>query len=153
MFLVLAPIGPLLATASAYGRWADPAFAVLSTTPMSALRIVLIRTVASVLPAIVLTALSLPLLAGRGWLALAWLLPTLALTVGALALATWVDLAIASLIAGAGWLLTPVLIRVPGGELLDVFAQQIQLASIAVAAIGVFTMVLRRDRFETRGAR
>ena len=47
-FLMLAPIGPLVATAGAYGRWIDPAHALLSTTPTSTLRIVLIRTVASV---------------------------------------------------------------------------------------------------------
>jgi len=37
-FLMLAPIGPLVATAGAFGRWSDPAHAVLSVTPTSTLQ-------------------------------------------------------------------------------------------------------------------
>ncbi len=148
VFLVLAPIGPLVATAGAFGRWADPAHAVLSVTPTSTLRIALVRTAASVVPAILLTALSIPMLLDRGWLAIAWLLPTLALALGALALSSWVDLEIASLIVCGLWLSMPFLIRVPGGELIDVFGEQIQIASIAVAAFGTLTMALRRSNFE-----
>ena len=147
-FLLLAPIGPVVATAGAFGRWADPAHAVVSVTPTSKLRIVLIRTAASVLPAIVLTALSVPVLLDRGWLAIAWLLPTLALALGALALSSWIDLEIASLIVCGLWLSMPFLIRVPGGELIDVFGEQIQIASIAIAAVGTLTMTLRRGNFE-----
>lgn len=147
-FLMLAPIGPLVATAGAFGRWSDPAHAVLSVTPTSTLRIVLIRTAASVVPAIALTALSVPVLLDRGWLAIAWLLPTLALALGALALSSWLDLEIAWLIVFGLWLSMPFVIRVPAGELIDVFGEPIQIASIAVAAIGTLTMVLRRSNFE-----
>lgn len=147
-FLMLAPIGPLVATAGAFGRWSDPAHAVLSVTPTSTLRIVLIRIAASVVPAIVLTALSVPMLLDRGWLAIAWLLPTLALALGALALSSWVDLEIATMIVCGVWLSMPFLIRVPGGELIDVFGEQIQIASLAIAAVGTLTMALRRSNFE-----
>lgn len=148
VFLMLAPVGPLVATAGAFGRWVDPAHAMLSVTPTSTLRIVLIRTAASVVPAIALTALSVPMLLDRGWLAIAWLLPTLALALGALAMSSWVDLEIAALIVGGVWLSVPFLIRVPGGELIDVFGEQIQIASIVIAAIGTLTMTLRRSNFE-----
>lgn len=149
-FLMLAPIGPLVATAGAFGRWADPAHVVLSVTPTSTLRIVLIRTAASVVPAIALTALSVPMLLDRGWLSVAWLLPTLALTLGALAMSSWVDLEIATMIVVGAWISTPILIRVPRRELLDAFAGQIQFVSIGIAIAGALTMVVRHTTFEYR---
>ena len=91
VFLLLAPLGPLVAVAGAFGGWADPCHAVLRTVPTSTLRLTLVRTVAGVVPALVLTAAAVPWLADRGWLAVGWLLPALALAVVTLALSTWID--------------------------------------------------------------
>ena len=74
-FLVVAPLGPLVAVGTAFGRWSDPAYELLGTVPMSGWRLLLWRVVASVVPALALTALSIPLSIDRGWYSLAWLAP------------------------------------------------------------------------------
>lgn len=152
-FLMLAPIGPLVATAGAFGSWADPAHPLLAAAPTPTLRIVLVRSAASVVPAIALTAMSTPILLDRGWMAMAWLLPSLALTIAALMLSTWFEVEIATALVGAIWLVLPILIQFPSRRLLDVFAGQIQLVSIGISAVGVLTMMLRRPTFDPWGGR
>ena len=58
-FLIVAPLLPVAGVALAYGPMADPAFEVAAATPYSALRLVLLRTVA-------VLATTLPLAVGRG---------------------------------------------------------------------------------------
>lgn len=150
MFLLLAPIGPLVATAGAFGRWADPMHQLLRSLPTSAWRIALIRTVASVVPAILLTLLAAPILDDRGWLAVAWLLPSLALSVTSLALATWITIEPATFAVGAAWLATPMLLRPGATELIDSIAGPLQVGALAVVVVGATVVAVRRSNFEER---
>jgi len=150
LFLVLAPLGPLVATAGAFGRWSDPCHTVLRTLPTSTLRLILVRTVAGVVPAVVLTAATLPWLTDRGWLAVGWLLPALALALVALALSTWIDVERAALIVGGVWVVLPVALRVPVHEMLDVFAGPVQIVSTVAAAAGAAIAVARQSKFDYR---
>lgn len=88
LFLVLAPVLPVAGVALTFGPAADPAHEIVAGTPYSPLRLLAVRTLVVVsttfLPAGV-AAVFLPVQLG---LALAWLLPALALTVGTLALST-----------------------------------------------------------------
>jgi hypothetical protein len=88
LFLVLAPVLPVAGVALIFGPGADPAHEIVAGTPYSPLRLLAVRTLVVVsttfLPAGV-AAVFLPVQLG---LALAWLLPALALTVGTLALST-----------------------------------------------------------------
>jgi hypothetical protein len=149
-FLLLAPLGPLVATCGAFGRWTDPAHAVLRTVPTPTARIVLIRVVAGVVPAVLLTAVALPWLADRGWLALAWLMPALALALVTLALSTWIDVELAGVIVGGLWIALPVALRLPVSDLIDLFAGPVQLASSVTAAAAVMTAIARRSKLDYR---
>jgi hypothetical protein len=151
-FLVVAPLGPLVAVAGAFGRWTDPLYEVARTAPTPSLRILLVRTVAAVAPALVLTTLSIPWLLEKGWLAAAWLLPAMALTLGTLALSSWLQIETAAIVMGASWvgaLLTPRL-RVP--ELLDLFAGPVQIVALAVAVASVAVTALRRSSYDYQEA-
>jgi hypothetical protein len=151
VFLLVAPLGPLVATASAFGRWFDPCHAILRPLPTSTWRMILIRTVAGVVPAIFLTGVALPWIADRGWLAIAWLLPTLALSLVTLALATWLDVELTAVLVATVWLGIPIALHLPTADLLDLIAGPVQVISIAAGTAGFVTAVARRTRFDYKG--
>lgn len=148
LYLIVAPLGPLVATAGAFGRWSDPAYAIVTTSPTSSLQIMLVRIVASVLPALALTALTVPWVIDRGWLAIAWLLPSLALASGALALSAWIDIERAAIGLGIAWLVPPMLLRLQLHGVLELLGAPAQLISVLalVTAVGVITT--QRDTFD-----
>ena len=87
-YALVAPLLPAVLVAAAYDA-SDPARELLAATPFSKLRIALLRTALAVvvaLPVVVLMGVIVPELAGQQG---GWLLPSLALTVVALALLTW----------------------------------------------------------------
>jgi len=111
LLLALAPAVPLAGVALSYGRHTDPLHEIAAASPSGGLRLLLTRTAA-------VLALSVPLLTVAGLLlpsapprlpeapaAAAWLLPGLALTLGALLLSGYVGCRIATAVVGGGWLL------------------------------------------------
>lgn len=87
VFMVLAPVLPVVGVALAFGAAADPAHEMTSATPHSMLHLLAVRSAFVVASTLVPAALAAAFLPGTGWFALAWLLPALAMTVGMLALA------------------------------------------------------------------
>ncbi len=147
-FLLLAPLGPLVATAGAFGRWADPLHALLRTLPTSTWRVTLIRTSAAVVPAVILTSAATPWLAGHGWLAVAWLLPALALSLVTLALSSWVEIETASLLVAGTWLMLPIAMRLQDSDVLDAYAGPLQLVCAIAAICGAAMTLARRSTFD-----
>ncbi|MEV8307973.1 zf-HC2 domain-containing protein [Streptomyces flavidovirens] len=123
LLLALAPLLPLAGVAVSYGRHADPMYEISASTPSGGLRLLLIRTAA-------VLGVSLPLLTAAGAAlptttattatataaattatatahgvpgAAAWLLPGLALTLGALALGSYVGCRTAAAVVGCAW--------------------------------------------------
>ena len=152
-FLLIAPFGPLVATAASFGRWADPVHAVVGTTPTSTWRILLVRTAASVVPAIVVTGVCSLLLRNHGWAAMAWLLPALALCVGALALSSWVDVERAVIAEGALWLTLPLLTRVGAVDIVAAMTNGVQWASLFVLIVAAAVIGVRHTTFDYWEAR
>lgn len=147
-FLLLAPLGPLVATLGAFNRRTDPLHSLMRSVPISPWRIALLRTIASVVPAIGLTAIGVPLVYDRGWLAAAWLLPSLALSMSVLALATRISMESATLLAGACWLSVPLWARLRRVDLLSSFDGEIQIAAFAVITVITVMLAVRRDRLD-----
>jgi len=88
LYLLVAPLVPMLAVVAAYDS-TDRMRELAETTPLSKLRIALLRTVASAALAVPLTlgvGLVLPGVADQAFV---WLLPALTLTVLALTVLTW----------------------------------------------------------------
>ncbi|MEU7542889.1 zf-HC2 domain-containing protein [Streptomyces sparsogenes] len=166
LLLALAPVLPSAGVAVSYGRHADPMHELAASTPSGGLRLLLTRT-ASVLavsvPLLTLAGQLLPAAAGAP-AAPAWLLPGLALTLAALALASYVGCRIATCAVTAGWLLAvgaPALLADPAdGERLSLSdAVSDSLATVlsgpavqscwaAAAAVCAGLLALRRTSFD-----
>jgi hypothetical protein len=152
VFLLVAPLAPLVATATAFGPRSDPTHHLVATLPMPSLRVLLLRTAATVTPAVVLTAASSLWLADQGWLAAAWLLPALALALAALALSSWVAIEVAAILVGGAWVTVPIVLRLPVADLLDLLGGPAQLAAVLVATGAVVVTVSRRSAFDYQEA-
>jgi len=88
LFLILAPIVPVLAVGGSYGRGIDPSFEVSVASPYPTMRLVLLRSTAVVAASGALAVVASLFVPGSGEAA-AWLLPCLALLSITLVLARW----------------------------------------------------------------
>ncbi|MFC3997777.1 zf-HC2 domain-containing protein [Nocardiopsis sediminis] len=106
LFYFLAPVLPLGGVALAYGRTVDPAHEFTGVTPMAGQRLLFVRALAVLVPALALCTVAALLLPGRGpeWGPVAWLLPALTLVAGSLALTRWLNLGVSSAMIAGGWL-------------------------------------------------
>ncbi|MDQ1490465.1 MAG: hypothetical protein QOJ23_2979, partial [Actinomycetota bacterium] len=153
-FLVFAPLLPLAAVALSFTAAADPAGEAGVGTPLHGAGLVM-RRAAAVL------AVTLGLLAGAalalpdlGPAAAAWVLPALALALGALALGTWMRAEVAVAALAGAWLLTVWSLWWLAGHDVAVaesatFAAAGQTAALAAVAVSAAVLFARRDRFAT----
>ncbi len=103
LFLMVAPLAPVAGVAAAFGGDADPSHEVVVTTPYSAGRLLLLRTLAvlaTCTPVAMLVGLAVP---GPAWLMVAWLSPAAAGIAVTLALAPAIGLTSAATSVGAVW--------------------------------------------------
>jgi hypothetical protein len=103
LFLIVAPLAPLAGIAMAFGPHADPAHEVVAAAPYPALRLLLLRAAAVLLTSIPVVAVTAALLPLQEWVAVGWLLPALAFSLGALALSRWLSVEHASAGIACGW--------------------------------------------------
>ena len=78
LFLIVAPLAPVAGVAASFGGDADPSHELVTVTPYSATRMLLLRTggvLATSIPVMVLVGLAMP---GPAWLGVAWLTPAAA---------------------------------------------------------------------------
>jgi hypothetical protein len=102
-FLVLAPLLPVAGVAVAYGPWLDPVYEIAVAAPMSNFTLLLLRASATLASTVVLAGAAALALPGPAWLAAAWLLPSLALTLAALALGSYMRQEMAALVVALAW--------------------------------------------------
>ncbi len=103
LFLALAPLVPVVAVAIAFNPSLDPSSEMVEATPVAGLRLLFLRTLASLGPSIVLAGVAGRLAAGPGESLALWLLPALALSALSLALASVVPIATAASALGVLW--------------------------------------------------
>jgi hypothetical protein len=106
VFLVIAPLAPLAGVAASFGGDADPAHDLVVSSPYSALRLLLLRTVgvlAASAPVTVLVGLALP---GSSWLSVAWLAPAAAVVSLTLAFGPLLGHTASASVVGAVWTVT-----------------------------------------------
>lgn len=150
--LILAPLGPVLGVALAYGSTNDPAYEIHLATPSSGVRLLLTRVAAIVFVAVpVLFVFALMSPVTRPW-AGAWLLPALAVCTAALALMTFMTPHRAAAIAAVGWITVNVVARNATGDALAAFVPVAQfVALLATIAFGA-VVVARRATFDRLAA-
>lgn len=160
LLLVVAPVLPLAGVGVSYGRSADPLHEIIATTPGGGLRLLLFRTAAVLVVAVaVLTpvwAVLPPSAGGPG--VMAWLLPGLAMTLGALALGSYVGCRTGASSVAACWAAAVLLpafgtapsrildATAPAGRYFAGAATQSGWAAAAVLCAGL--LALRRRSFD-----
>jgi hypothetical protein len=105
LFLMLAPLAPLLGAVVAFQTGIDPAGQLASATPLASGRLPFLRAMLScgaALAAVAVSSIFVPV--GVGDVAV-WLLPGLAFTSLVVAISTWIDPSRVALALIAGWVL------------------------------------------------
>ncbi len=147
-FLALAPLVPVVGVGVAYGPGIDPAHDMATATPLSGLRLVLLRSVAVVATSVAAGGVcSLVLASQHGLRAIAWILPALALTALVLVVATVLPTRVAAGSVGGLWLLFVAVVARGAGALV-LFGPAAQVAYLAAALVGLGLLAVRRGSFE-----
>ncbi|MFY9913275.1 MAG: zf-HC2 domain-containing protein [Nocardioidaceae bacterium] len=148
-FLALAPLVPVLAVVMAYDAL-DPLREVCLATPYSKLRLALLRATATLAVAIPATLAVGLLVPGMHDLAFVWLLPSLGLTTGALALLTWVAAPAAGAIVAVSWAGLVIVLK-SGWNVLVLTSAPAQLACIGLAVLWVALLLMRTSTLRLQG--
>jgi hypothetical protein len=148
LLLAVAPMVPVVGVTLAYGPGSDPAYEATIATPMSGLRLVLVRSCAVVACSIGACGLATLLLRDKSWMSVAWLVPSFALPALCLALSTYMPPRRAAVTIGVLWLVPISVVNRNVSDELVVFRAWGQLAIAAVGVAAVCVVVTRRDSFE-----
>jgi len=145
LFLALAPVLPVVGVALAFGPSVDPTHELAVAAPFSSVRLLAARALAVVGSTVLLATAAAAFLPGSPWLAVAWLLPALALTAGTLALSTRFDTAQAAAALSLLWVATIIPGLAHTRDPLLASRSAVQLASLAALAAAGAVLVARRD--------
>ena len=148
MLLALAPMVPVVGVALAYGPGSDPAHEATIATPMSGLRLVLLRSTAVVACSMAAAGIATLLLRDKTWMSIAWLVPALTLPAVCLALSTYMTPRRAAVVVGVVWLVPLSVINRNVTDELVVFRLWGQVALVAVAVAAAATIAVRREVFD-----
>jgi hypothetical protein len=146
-FLLVAPLLVLAGVAAAFLPMFDPACRLAVAAPFSGVTLLLARSVSALAAALVPVVAAAFLLPGPGWLPVALLLPSLALSAFALTAATVLDPRAAALMAGIFWAV-PVLLLAATHVPLVIVQWNAQSACAVVLCACVVVLFARRGRFE-----
>lgn len=147
LFMALAPVLPMISVAAAFGGDMDPSREMVGAAPHPMLRLLLARTAAVVASTLLPAAALALLIPGSTWLALGWLLPSLALTAGVLVLT---PRALALSVAGelaAAWMLLVASGWVRHHDPYLAASLTVQLTSAGVLAVTLALLAFRRESF------
>ena len=155
VFLWLAPLVPLAGVAGAYGPAVDPLYEIGTSTPRYGLRLLLLRTIAVASVAALVLVPATVALPDLDLIDIAWVLPTIAVSLATLALAGFVGPFRAGIAVGATWItLVPISVRLAGtergvlAERLFLFRPTAQLACLVIAIAAVIIVSARRHAFD-----
>ncbi len=156
LFLLVAPLVPLLAIAAAFGPTAEPTFEITIAAPFDKARLLAVRAVLVLASALVVLAAGTLVLPTVGSEAVVWLVPALALASVGLCLTTWLPGNRAAVITGLAW---PVLVVLTSehrrlSDLIDrcaIFTPTGQVGAAMVVVAAVVITVRRRDSFDLPG--
>jgi hypothetical protein len=151
-FLLVGPLLVLAGVAGAFMPVLDPSHRLAVAAPFSGLTLLLVRSVAALLAALVPVVCAAFVVPGPGYLPAAVLLPSLAVCALALAAVTIVGPLPAAIGAGLLWVVPVVWLTAARSSLEPVQGHgQVLCAAVLVAAVSV--VFVRRDRLETGWAR
>ena len=150
LFLIVAPLAPVAGVAASFGGDADPCHELVTVTPYSAVRMLLLRTagvLATSLPVTVLAGLALP---GPAWLGVAWLTPAAAGVALTLLLSPVFGSTVTAATLSACWS-TAVVFATRLNDPVEVVEPVMQLVFAVLTLVAVAALVLRQPSFEHLG--
>jgi hypothetical protein len=151
VFLLLAPLLPLAATAVAYAPALDPAYELCAATPARTARLLLARSLAVCTASLVgLTALGLAL-PSEQMTAVVWLLPSGALTLLVLLLTPRLDVVPAAALVAGAWLVLVASLAHQGIDISWVQDLEVQGAAAATLFIALVVLLHRSERLDVGG--
>jgi len=148
LFLVVAALLPVGGVAAAYGPGLDPTYEVSLASPMRSFGLLMTRAAAVLGTSTVLAGIAALSLPGMGWTTVAWLLPSLGLTLAALGLATSLGPVTSGALVSFTWILIVLGAWQASGDPLNAFGDAGQLACLGVALAGLAAVLVRRDSFD-----
>lgn len=152
VFLVVAPLLPVIGVAAAYGPGVDPTYEIGLAAPLSSFRLLLLRAAAVLATTTVLAGLAgvaLGMMSPRpGWIAAAWLLPALGLTLGSLALSTVIAPLRAAGAISLAWVVVAVVVTAPASDKLALFRSPGQIVFALLAVMAGLAVAWRQKAFE-----
>lgn len=148
LFLMMAAILPVAGVAVAFGPRVDPTYEIGTAAPMRGYRLLLVRATAVLVTSLALTSAAALALPGLGWTAAAWLLPSLGLTLGTLALATYLRPLRAAAGVGLTWMSIAWISATVPADALAVFRAGGQVAFLLLIAVSAWVLAHRRETFE-----
>jgi hypothetical protein len=151
LFLVVAAVLPLGGVAVAYGPEFDPTHEIGLAAPMRSFRLLLIRAAAVLGTSTIVTAIAALALPSLDWRAAAWTLPSVALVLGSLALATRLRPTIASGAVVFLWVAIAIVAAYHRTDRFVIFRGGGQAVFLAVIALSALVLARRRDAFERGG--
>lgn len=155
-FLILAPMLPLAGIAVAYGPGVDPTYEVGLASPMNSFHLLLIRATAVLSSSSAIAFAAALALPQKNWTVVAWLVPSLGLTVTSLALSTFIPPLRAAASVSVLWIAGSLLALTYANSTLasveDIFAGTLQIVLMVVSLTSIALLYRRRESFE-RGAR
>jgi hypothetical protein len=152
VFFMVAPLAPVAGVAACFGGDADPCFELVTVTPYSSFRLLLLRTAGVLAGAVPAAALVGYLLPGPAWLAVAWLTPAVAAVCLTLVLAPLVGVTPAGVIVAVPWT-AAVLMAAIARQPLSVVEPAAQVVLAAVAVTAVVFLLLRHQSLDHLGRR
>jgi hypothetical protein len=147
-FVLTGPLLPLGAVAAAFSAVLDPASQLAAAAPISKIRLLCLRSVAVVAATMIPTMAAALILPGPWWLAVAILLPALAVCAAALAAATVMPPWPAAVTAGTAWIGLVLLVSAIASRPAALLGPAGQLAAAVVLAAAALVVVLRRRHVE-----
>lgn len=148
LFLMLAPILPVLGVALSYGPEVDPLYELCLASPYSKLRLLLVRTGLVLLVCVPLAALAGLGMPGPWWVDLAWLVPSMAFVSLTLAAATVVPPHVPAAVITILWA-AAVAWTTYVGEPADLFTATLLTTYLALTGLGVGLLVARVSHLAT----
>jgi hypothetical protein len=149
LYLLVSPLVPVLGVVAAFGS-ADLLADLTSTTPYSKARLALLRTVAVVITSVPLSIAVGAAVPGIAWLAFAWLMPALALTLITLVGMTWWAPEPVGIAVAAAWVAVLAAAR-SGADVTAAVGIELQFAYLVLAALAAVVLALRIGAARTPG--
>ena len=150
LFLIVAPLAPVAGVSASFGGDADPCHELVTVTPYSAVRMLLLRTagvLATSLPVTLLAGLALP---GPAWVGVAWLTPAAAGVALTLLLSPVFGSTATAATLAACWS-TAVVFATRLDDPVEVVEPTMQVLFAVLTLVAVAALALRQPSFEHLG--